>query len=306
MSLLYYTNNGGLIKMTKKQEGIISVITSAIIFGAMPLVAKMVYEENGNSLTLTFIRFLLSIPLLYLIIKIKGGIDLKITKLEFYKISLLSILGYSATAILLFTSYSYISAGMATTVHFIYPVLVVVACMVIYKDKPNIIKIISVILCIVGILMFYNNEGLLNIHGIIIAFSSGITYAFYILYLEKSILKDMNTLKLTFFLCTISSVVLFLLCITTGNLVLNMTLKGWLLTIILSVSITLGGVCLFQNGIKIIGSQSSSILSTFEPITSILLGLLILNETLTFKTVLGIIFILVASLLVAVFENNQV
>jgi drug/metabolite transporter (DMT)-like permease len=69
------------------------------------------------------------------------------------------------------------------------------------------------------------------------------------------------------------------------------------------VSVTLGGVCLFQKGVKLIGSQSTSVLSTFEPITSILIGILIFNESFNFRTILGFIFILIAALLIALYEE---
>ncbi len=289
--------------MNNKHKGILSVIASAVIFGSMPLFAKFVYAENGNAMSLTLFRFLLSIPVLYFLVKRRGNEDIRITKRELYKIILVAIFGYSATALLLYTSYNYISTGAATTVHFIYPVLVILGGIIFFKDKPNSIKISSVILCILGILMFYNGDNHLNIKGILIAFASGVTYSFYILYIEKSQLKNMHTFKLTFYLCLVSSILLFGLCIVTGNLALNMTYLGWIVSLILSISVTLGGVCLFQIGIKLIGSQSTSILSTFEPITSILIGILIFNEGFNFRTILGFIFILIATLLIAIFDR---
>lgn len=293
-----------LLKSTinDKQKGILYVLISAIIFGSMPLMAHIVYKENGNSISLTLYRFLLSIPILFYLVK-KDQEDIKISKIEFYKISLVGIFGYCATALLLYTSYNYISTGTATTLHFIYPVLVIIGGLIFFKEKPNLVKIISVLFCVLGIFMFYNGEKQINILGMVIAFLSGVTYTFYILYLERSQLKNISTYKLTFYLCIVSSIVLFAVCIATNSLALSMTVKGWLMSLVLSVSVTLGGVCLFQNGIKLIGSQSTSILSTFEPITSIIIGILIFNESFEFKTILGFIFIIIASLLIALFEK---
>ena len=285
-----------------KKKGIIYVLLSAVIFGSMPLMANVVYEGNGNSLSLTLYRFLLSIPALYFLIKRKGQ-SIKITKNEFYKICLLGILGGCITALLLYTSYNYISTGTATTLHFVYPVLVVLGGIIFFKEKPNLIKIVSVILCALGILMFYNGEKQASFLGMVIAFCSGVTYTFYILYLEKSQLRNISTYKLTFYLCIVSSAFLLIVCAATGKLVLNMTIRAWLMTILLSLSVTLGGVYLFQEGLKLIGSQSTSILSTFEPITSIIIGIMVFNESFNAKTILGIIFILIAALLIAIFEN---
>ncbi|KAF5050819.1 EamA-like transporter family protein [anaerobic digester metagenome] len=289
--------------MSNKQKGILSVLISAVIFGSMPLMARIIYDENGNSMSLTLYRFVLSLPVLYILIRRNVQEEIKINKSELAKIILVGIFGYSATALLLYTSYNYISTGTATTLHFIYPVLVIIGGMVFYKEKPTPAKTISVILCVLGMIMFYNGDTKFDIFGMMIAFASGITYSFYILYIEKSDLKNMGTFKLTFYLCLVSSVVLFAVCIATGNLALNMTLKGWMLSLFLSISVTLGGVCLFQKGVKLIGSQSTSVLSTFEPITSILIGILIFNESCNFRTILGFIFILIAALLVALYEE---
>lgn len=286
-----------------KKKGIIFVLISAVIFGSMPLMADIVYKNNGNSITLTLLRFTLSTPVLFFLVKRTGRESIKITRVELIKIFMVSIFGYCATALLLYTSYNYISTGTATTLHFIYPVLVIIMGVLFFKEKTNMIKVSSVILCVVGILMFYNGDGDLSIVGVLLAFLSGVTYTFYILFIEKSQLKSIGTYKLTFYLCLISSVVLMIVCVVTKSLALNMTFIGWLMSFVLSVSVTLGGVCLFQQGIKIIGSQSTSILSTFEPITSILIGILIFNESFDIRTVLGFTFIIVATLLIAIFDK---
>lgn len=290
-------------KFNDKQKGIIYVLISAIIFGSMPLMADIVYKNNGNSITLTLLRFLLSTPILFLLIKRNNQESIKITKSELFKITLVGIMGYCATSLLLYTSYNYISTGTATTLHFIYPVLVILGGIIFFKEKPSMIKYISVGLSAAGILMFYNGDSKVNILGMLIAFLSGVTYTFYILFIEKSQLKTLGTYKLTFYLCIISSAVLAIVCVVTDSLALNMTYKGWLMSLVLSLSVTLGGVCLFQKGIKLIGSQSTSILSTFEPITSILIGILIFNESFDIKTVLGFTFIIIATILIAVFEK---
>jgi drug/metabolite transporter (DMT)-like permease len=289
--------------MNNKHKGILSVLISAVIFGSMPLIAKVVYKENCNSMSLTLYRFLLSLPLLFFLLKRENNEEFKMTIKEFYKICLVGILGFSSTPLLLYTSYNYISTGTATTLHFIYPVLVILGGVLFFKDKPNLIKITSVVLCVLGILMFYQGNSGINIKGMLIAFSSGLTFSFYILFIEKSELRHMHTIKLTFYLSLVASIVLLIVCVMTGNLSLNMTFKGWMLSSLLSVIVTFGGICLFQNGIKLIGSQNTSILSTLEPITSILIGILIFKEAFNFRIILGFVFISIATTLIAVFEK---
>ncbi|SHE85133.1 EamA domain-containing membrane protein RarD [Tissierella praeacuta DSM 18095] len=288
--------------MNTKLKGIFSVMISAIIFGSMPLMAKIVFNEGGNPTSLAFYRFLLIIPFLYILIKRNKEETLKITKEEFKKIILVGTIGYGATALLLYLSYNYIPSGMATTIHFVYPVFVILGCILFFKEKPNIIKIISVILCVLGVLMFYDGNGNINFMGIFLAFASSITFAFYTIYLDKSGLKEMNTVKLTFYLCSIAAVMMFIFSIITKTFTIHMNPLGWLMSLFLSLSVGLG-VNLFQIGIKIVGPQSTSILSTFEPITSVIIGVLILNESFGIRTFIGIGAILIAVILISIFDK---
>lgn len=288
--------------MSTKSKGILAVILSGAIFGSMPLMAKFVYEAGGNAVSLTFYRFLLILPFLYILLKQNNNETLKITKQEFKKILLVSTLGYGSTPLLLYSSYNYIPSGMATTIHFIYPVFVILGCILFFKEKTNMIKIIAVTLCILGVFMFYKGDGSINFTGIFLSFASSITFAFYTVYIDKSGLKKMNTVKLIFYLCMMASVMILLFSIATNTFVINIKPAGWLFTIILSLSVGLGAV-LFQIGIKTVGPQSTSILSTFEPITSVIIGVLILNESFGIKTVLGSGLILIAVILISVFDK---
>ena len=288
-----------------KQKGVLAVIISAIIFGSMPLMAKIVYEQGSNPISLVFYRFLFVLPFLYLLTKRDKNETLKITEEELKKIIIVSTFGYAATALLLFMSYNYIPSGMATTIHFTYPIFVILGCIMFFKEKTSIIKIISVILCVSGIMAFYDGDGKVDLMGIGLAFTSGITYAFYTIYIDKSGLKKMNTFKLTFYLCLVSSIMVFIFGIITKSLIINIKPIGWIISLLLALLAGLGGVTLYQIGIKTIGPQNTSILSTFEPITSIVLSVLILNEPFTIKTAIGIVLILAAVILVSIFEKGD-
>lgn len=291
--------------MKTSNKGLIAVIISAVIFGSMPLLAKIIYANGGNALSLIFYRFFLSLPVLFIIIKRNKKIDLKVTKEELKKLSIVSLFGYSATAILLFMSYNYVSTGIATTIHFVYPIFVVIGSIFFYKDKANFIKILCVFLCAIGVVFFSKDLRNNNLLGIIISFISGITYAFYILYIDKSNLKKMYPFKLTFYLCLISSIIVFTYCISTRTFTLNLTLIGWIAAIILSISTSVGAVTLFQLGIKIVGSQNAAIFSTFEPITSVVIGIIAFNEKFNISTFIGSILILSAVIITALNENKS-
>jgi drug/metabolite transporter (DMT)-like permease len=291
--------------MDKKTLGFIAVIISAIIFGSMPLLAKTIYSNGGNAICLIFYRFFIALPVLYLFVKKNKEDDIKINKKELKDLILVSVFGYSSTAILLFMSYNFISSGMATTLHFTYPIFVVLGGIIFYKDRPSILKILCVVFCTAGVILFSNNGGGSSLLGISLAFLSGITYCFYMLFLEKGELKSMSPFKLTFYLCAVSAIITLIYSLITGNFTTNITLLGWILTIILSLSVSVGAVTLFQYGIKHIGSQNTAIFSTFEPITSVIIGILVFEEIFDIKTLIGSILIIAAVIITAISERQK-
>ena len=75
-------------------KGIVAVMISAIVFGSMPLMAKTVYQEGGNAVTLTFLRFLIVLPILYFFVSRNKRISVKVTKEELKKLLIVGTFGY--------------------------------------------------------------------------------------------------------------------------------------------------------------------------------------------------------------------
>lgn len=288
--------------MTDRQKGFIFAITSALIYGCMPLGAKFVYADGVNPVSLVFFRSLLSIPILYVLMQKEKKIPM--TKKLFFHIFLLTTIGASITQLLLFSSYNYISTGLATTIHFVYPVFVLTGSVILFHDKFSWIKLICVLLSIIGIFLFYTPGENNTLFGIFLAFISGITYAFYILCMDKTEIKTMPPFQLCFYIATIGAFILFLYAVFTDNLVYKFQFHTWIALFIFSIFITVFAVVFFQSAVQKIGGQNSSILSTFEPITSIILGILVFNEVLTIKVIVGIILILAAVVILTLFDKN--
>lgn len=285
--------------INKRTFGAIATIASAVLFGCMPMFVKTILAGGSNTLTITGLRFLLSLPALFLFLK-KKKISLAISGKEARQIFFLTVFGYGITPILLFASYNFIPSGMATTIHFCYPAFTILGCILFLKQKPQLQKLICIALCMAGILLFYNGSenaaGLFP--GMLLAFASGITYSFYVIYLDASGLQAMDTFKLIFYMHLIASPMIFLVAGLTGNLALHLTLNAWLVMIFMSLSICFISVSGFQIGVKYIGPANTTILSTFEPITSLIVGVLVYHEALTLRNIIGCIAILSATVIV--------
>ena len=281
--------------------GYIFVIASAVIFGCMPLMTTQIYGEGMNSFSLVFLRNLLSLPMLALAARVSGN-SLKIDPRALPSLSLIALMGCCVTPILLYTSYSSMSTGMATVFHFVYPAVVVVLGVLFLKHKMRGGELVSLAVCIAGICMFYTPGEALSLNGAGIALLSGVTYAIYIVGLSAFRHKEISGFVFTFYGSISCVAVAAVVCLLCGKLQFPASLRGWVLCVLFAFIFNVGAVVLFQRGTVLIGGERASILSTFEPITSVVVGMAFMNETGTWRTAIGTVLVVLASILIALVD----
>lgn len=284
--------------------GYLFVIVSAVIYGCMPLMATHIYADGVNPLTLVFLRNALALPVLAAVAFCQQK-TLKVPLSTLAPISILSLFGCCVTPVLLFSSYRFIPSGTATVLHFIYPCLVVVMGVVFFRKKVPFGTLLSLILCLVGIGLFYKPGGAIHWGGIGLALASGLTFATYVVLLSRYKSKQVTGFLFTFYIALASSVIAFLACVITGNLALPQSGKGWGLCLLFAIGVTVGAVVLFQQGTFRIGGERASILSTLEPITSVVVGVWLLGETIGLQDYLGAALVVAASVLIALFDMKK-
>jgi len=285
-------------------KGCVLVIISAVIFGAMPLMAKNIYADGMNSVSLVFWRNFLSLPLL-LILAIKEKASLNIKAKALPSIALIALFGCCLTPILLLSSYNYIASGTSTVFHFIYPAIVVLLELVFFKKKTDLRGLVSLVLCVVGICMFYTPGVMPDPFGSAIALCSGLTYALYVVLLSVFKYKQISGFVFSFYVSLISSVIMFAFCNITGTFISPPTVRCLLLCILFAFAISGVAVVLFQRGTILIGGARASILSALEPVTSVILGVMFLFENISLGTVTGTMLVVIATVLIAVGEKKK-
>lgn len=174
-------------------------ILSAVIFGFNPLLARLVYAGGGNAAVLALYRMVIGSMLGLILHRIFEKDSVSVKGRTLLQLALCAA-GYAVTPILLFSSYNYLDSGMATTIHFVYPVLVILGCVIFYREAISRLKVVCVVLCTAGILLLYTPGGGVSLLGIALSFLSGVTYAFYAVYLSKSGLQKMGAFQLMFWL----------------------------------------------------------------------------------------------------------
>lgn len=285
--------------MSKRTIGNLFVIASACAFGFMAFFAKTAYAGGGNMFTVLFLRFTFSIIASFIYIK-STGLSLKITKRQLWNCALLGVIGFWMSSMLLYGSYNYIPTGLSTTLHFCYPVLILIGSVIFQHKKLSKMKIGCAISCIIG--MIFINTGIesINLFGVFIAFCSAITFAFYCIYFEEcGLSKTLTNIVQIFYMNIFMASCMLVTTIGFGEFTFGMSPISWLCVFCLAMTSTFGGILLFQKGLVIIGAQNAGILSTLEPTVSLIVGAIVFHENLGIMGVIGCIFILAAAVVVA-------
>lgn len=269
------------------KKGRIYLVLSALIYGITPLLAKIAYMGGVNEMTLTFLRTFLALPLLFILMIMRKQ-SFKLSLKEIVNIIILGFVGGTLAIMLLYASYSYISIGLATTLHFIYPLIIILVSALVYKEKISHAKLVAVMLVTIGIFLFVDVRNMADKIGVILAVLSGIFYSFYVIYIDHSGLKNMDYVKLTFYLMIVMSVGTFIFGGVTGDIVFGrMDTVGWMFSAVISILISLGAIPLFQAGVRYEGAAIAGIISALEPVTTIILDVTLLGETMAFVQYVG-------------------
>lgn len=274
------------------KKGYIYTALSAIIFGLMPLLTKIIIARGTTSLTIPFFRVFYVTIVLFLVLKIKK-IDLHLEKRDLISAILTSIFGSGLTIIILNESYNYVDTGIATSLHFLYPLFVAILCCFFYGEKIKKKQIISLSFALVGIICFMS-KGNGSLFGYFLAIASGLTYAFYLVKMDKSGLVKMNALKLSFYLALFTTIEIFTMNLFMQEVVFKMDALSYGLLLVLALSSSFLATVLLQKGVLLLGSTRASFICLLEPVTSMIVGILWLNEAFTLNKGLGGLAIIIS------------
>lgn len=274
------------------KKGYIYTALSAIIFGLMPLLTKIIIARGATSLTIAFFRVFYVTIVLFFVLKIKK-IDLYLEKRDLLSAILTSIFGSGLTIIILNESYNHVDTGIATSLHFLYPLFVAVLCCFFYGEKLKKKQILSLSFALVGIICFMS-KGNGSLFGYFLAIASGFTYAFYLVKMDKTGLVKMNALKLSFYLALFTTLEIFTMNLFMQDVVFKMDILSYGLLLVLALSSSFLATVLLQKGVLLLGSTRASFICLLEPVTSMIMGILWLNEALTFNKGLGGLAIIIS------------
>lgn len=282
----------------KKSLGTLYALISAFIFGFTPVLGRLSFDGGSNGITLTFLRAVFAIPVLFVLLRFRG-IPAGLSRRELRDLLLIGLAGPAATTLLLYESYHYIPVGIATTLHFLYPVVVSLASFFLFGSKIGRLKALALAASVCGIALFFQPGQGTHFTGYGLALLSSITYTIYMLGVERTSLGKMHYFKLSMYICVVSAALSGLLGLVTRRLTFQLTSSAWVYSFLVAMLVSIGAITLFQMGITLIGASSTAILSMLEPITGVAFGVLVLGETLSLPKLAGCVLILAGVLMVA-------
>ncbi|MUP39468.1 DMT family transporter [Labilibaculum euxinus] len=284
-------------------KGTIMVLLSAVFFGLLPFFAIKTYAEGFDVSNLLLYRFSFAFVLIGLFCIYKK-ISIRINKKQFFLLLILAFVGTMMTTYTLFLSYQYISSGLASTLHFVYPIITIVFAGIVYKEKFTLKKLTALFLSIIGIaLLSLGGGAAINATGVLWALVSGLFYAIYILCMANPELRKISPYSVAFWIFGISAILFFGKCFFTNNINTNPGILSIFYIVNLSFWSTFLSVVLFYMGMKHTGPGNASLLSTLEPLTGVMVGVFVFNDVMDLKSSLAILLILTSVFMVM--QNNK-
>ena len=280
--------------MNAKAKGYILGSIAAASYGMNPLFALPLYKAGMDPDSVLFFRYLFAIPLLGIMIKARGR-SFKIQRKETFPLIIMGLL-VALSSLTLFLSYNYMAAGIASTLLFVYPIMVALIMAMVFKEKLALQTIVCMLLALGGIGLLYKSEdgSTLSLIGTLLVFASSLSYAIYIVGINQTSLKNVATLKVTFYVLPFGLSLFVARLLYSG--VLNTPDQWYLWANLLALAVfptAISFLCT-TGAIQYIGSTPTAILGALEPVTAIFFGIAVFGESLTVRESFGLVMIIVA------------
>ena len=229
---------------------------------------------------------------------------------EFWKIGLLSALR-ALTSITLLIGYANIASGVATTINFMYPVIVLLCMMLFHGEEKSFINLGAIGLSIAGVYLLASGDGLRidggnTTLGLVCSIISAVSFAAYYILIKRLRADKIEVVKFTTWIMMLSALYFITAgLISHGKITIVTNGKLWLYILGLGLWATMVSNFTGVKAVRRIGPTLTSILGALQPLTAVALGVLFLDEHLGFKTITGMILIMISVMLVVTHQNTK-
>lgn len=283
--------------MTNRAKGAVYGAIAAATYGMNPLFTLPLYHAGLTPDSVLFYRYALALPILAAMIRLRGQ-TFRLHGREIIPLAGAGML-FSVSSLFLYISYNYMDAGIASTILFVYPILVALIMGICFHERIRALTVFCIALALSGIGLLYKGGGeTLSGLGVIFVLLSSLSYAIYIVGVNRSVLKTIPTVTLTFYalLFGVSIYIVRLDFLTALQAIPSWYF--WINVVALAALPTAVSLLCTTQAIHCIGSTPTAILGALEPVTAVFFGVVIFGERLTFRLGIGIALILAAVTLI--------
>ena len=280
--------------MNVKVKGYLLGALAAASYGMNPLFALPLYQDGMDPYSVLFFRYLFAIPILGIMLKARG----RTFSLSRHDILPLVVMGLllAMSSLSLFLSYNFMEAGIASTMLFVYPIMVAVIMALFFHERITALTASCIFVALVGIALLYKGSdgATLDATGVMWVMVSALSYALYIVGVNRPRLKGIATLKLTFY-ALVFGFSIFIVCTDFGRaLTFPSAWYKWFNLVALALFPTAISFLCTTQAIQYIGSTPTAILGALEPLTAVFFGVTVFGEALTPRLMFGIVMIIAA------------
>ena len=282
-----------------KVNGFLYGLLSSASFGLIPLFTIPAMQQGMGFWSILLYRFLFAMLALAGILLLDKQ-SFRIRRKEILPLLLLACL-YDSSAVFLFWGYQFMSSGVATTLHFMYPVLTTLIMMLFFKEKKSGWRIAAIASAVAGVYFLSGGDtktGSFSFLGLFIVLLSALGYALYLVTMSQLKIGQMKGLLLTFYVFLFGGILLFigteiisqLQPISKWHTAGNLILLALIPTVVSNLALV--------RAVKSIGSTLTSVLGAMEPVTAVCVGIFLFGEAFTTSIGVGIALIIAAVIVI--------
>ena len=285
----------------KQLTGILLIAISAASFGTLAIFGRFLYADGLDTFTMLFLRFGLAALLMLVILLLRRE------KFPRGKILLpligMGAVGYVGQSFSYLTAIQYASAGLVALLLYLYPMFVFILSVIVFHEKATWVKIVAILIALLGTALTVDPAGG-QLPGILLAISAALIYSVYII-VGTNVMKHVSPMQSSLVIFASAGTVYGILMAFNG-VHLPSTGSGWIITLCIVLVATVLPVIAFLAGLERIGPTHAAMLSTLEPVVTVLLAAWIFGERLQSIALLGGCMILMAVILLTRGEAGKI